>query len=120
MTARALARHYAALVPGGVDGVELLPPERVRLMTVRQQTEPDSGALLKDRRGLGYGLGGGEGALEGPRETAFGHGGYGGSFACADPERRFAVGLTKNLYFSPKGEAHGQIIAEVRKALGLD
>ena len=27
MTARAVARHYAALLPGGVDGIELLPPD---------------------------------------------------------------------------------------------
>ncbi len=33
MSARAVARHYAALLPGGVDGVELLPPERIRLAT---------------------------------------------------------------------------------------
>lgn len=26
MSARAIARHYASLLPGGVDGVELLPP----------------------------------------------------------------------------------------------
>ena len=36
MSARAVARHYAALVPGGVDGVELLPPARVKAATVLQ------------------------------------------------------------------------------------
>src|SRR5262249_12177992 len=36
MTARAIARHYAALLPGGVDGIELLSPDRIREATIRQ------------------------------------------------------------------------------------
>ena len=93
MSARALARHYAALVPGGVDGVELLSPARVRLAT-----EP---CFIGDppgvRVGLGYMLGGAGGSM-GSRLTCFGHGGYGGSQAFADPEPRLAFAFTRNLY----------------------
>jgi len=39
MSARAIARHYAALLPGGVDGVALLPPERVREATAWQKLD---------------------------------------------------------------------------------
>jgi hypothetical protein len=41
----------------------------------------------------------------------------GGSIGFADPERRLAVGLTKNLY-SPKG-AQGRVLSELRDVLGL-
>ncbi|HBC88705.1 MAG TPA: serine hydrolase [Lentisphaeria bacterium] len=112
MSARAIARHYAALLPGGIDGVELVPPERMRIATQRQQ--------LKDKtffnRGLGYGLGENKSIL-GPRHTAFGHGGYGGSIGFADPKYRFAVGLTKNLY--SKEAVGGQIICEIRRMLEI-
>ncbi len=94
ITARAIALHYAALLPGGVDGVELLPPERVRLAT-----EPQ-GLLRGNGEPAFWGLGyqrhehltrpGGE-------QVAFGHNGYGGSSGWADPSRGLAVGITKNL-----------------------
>ncbi len=119
MTARALARHYAALTPGGVDGVELLPPQRVRLATELQlqTTVPAPGAPASARFALGYGLGG-EGNLElGTRPTAFGHGGYGGAIGFADPQYRLAVGLTKN-FFSKNG-ATVNIMQRLRKALEI-
>ncbi|HCE42696.1 MAG TPA: serine hydrolase [Lentisphaeria bacterium] len=112
MSARALARHYAALVPGGIDGVELVSPKQMRIATKRQQ--------LKDKtffnRGLGYGLGD-KGSIQGKRRTAFGHGGYGGSAGFADPKYRFALGLTKNLY--SKNAVHYQIVCEIRRMLKI-
>lgn len=96
MNAHAIARHYAALLPGGVDGIELLPPERVRLATEMQKPEhPENGDYPKDW-GLGYHIGG-NGAYYGGA-SAFGHAGYGGSDGFADPELRLAVGWTKNLF----------------------
>ena len=114
MSARSLARHYAALLPGGVDGVELLPPQRVRAATVRQLP---SGPVPETRIALGYWLGG-EGDDLGSRPTAFGHGGFGGSIGFADPECRLAVGLTKNLFFAGP-EARGSVLRELREALGV-
>ncbi|WP_309382281.1 serine hydrolase domain-containing protein [Cerasicoccus frondis] len=92
MSARAIARHYAALLPGGIDGVELLPPTRIALVTQRQWPLDRENAL---KFGLGYALGG-EGSIYGENPHAFGHGGYGGSIAFADPETRFAFALCKN------------------------
>lgn len=92
MNARSIARHYAALLPGGVDGIELLPPARVRgacdfKNPLDSQGEPPVwplGYQLHDR----YSVSG---------EKAFGHGGYGGSMGFADPGRKLAVGIAKNL-----------------------
>jgi CubicO group peptidase (beta-lactamase class C family) len=112
MSARAVARHYAALLPGGADGIELLPPHRMKKATERQK--------LKDNthtgRALGYSLGG-KASTMGVRITAFGHGGYGGSVGFADPKYRLAVGLTKNLFSN--ASAHHNIICEVRRLLDI-
>ena len=112
MSARAIARHYAALMPGGVDGIELLTPERMRVATERQK--------LKDNtyinKSLGYNLGDID-PIKGDRFTSFGHGGYGGSIGFAIPEYKFAVALTKNLFSNDS--AHDGIICEVRKILNI-
>jgi CubicO group peptidase (beta-lactamase class C family) len=113
-SARALARLYAALLPGGVDGVELLPPTRIRKATVRQM--PNTAQDNPPRMSLGYFLGGPADIMS-SRISAFGHGGYGGSIGFADPRHQLAVGLTKNL-FCPQG-AQNQIIHDLRKALGI-
>jgi CubicO group peptidase (beta-lactamase class C family) len=112
MTAKAIARHYAALLPGGVDGVELLSPSRVRMVT-----EP---LKLKDgiplAKSMGYDIEAKD-SIRGLRSSVFGHGGYGGSIAFADPENHLAVGLVKNL-FSNSG-AGDTIVSELKKMLGI-
>jgi CubicO group peptidase (beta-lactamase class C family) len=95
-TARWLARHYAALI-GEVDGVRLLPPARIKAATAPQYDGPDFISGLAARRALGYSLGGLPHAPMGPRASAFGHGGAGGSLGYADPERGLAVGFAKTL-----------------------
>jgi CubicO group peptidase (beta-lactamase class C family) len=92
MNARAIARHYAALLPGGVDGVELLPSRRVDLATEPQRPERPEGNDWPKDKGLGYSIGGDGSA------SFFGHGGYGGSIGRAYPKLGLAVGLTKNLF----------------------
>jgi len=116
MTARAIARHYAALLPGGVDGVELLPTERILAAVQRQLPKrlPENGEL--PNFALGY-------RLEGPQDPAgrrlptFGHGGYGGSTGIADLENRLAVGFTKNLF--SKNDARESVLRELRSVLGI-
>lgn len=115
-TARALAKHYAALLPGGVDGIELLPPGRVGLATQRQWPTAQPEGSPPPAMSLCYFLGGGVSDM-GPRETSFGHAGYGGSIGYADPEHGLAVGLTKNLYSKEAG--HREVLRAVRDALGV-
>lgn len=94
MTARAIARHYASLLPGGVDGVELLPPERIRRATEPQWpgNPPERDSPPKHR--LGYSVGTPFSA------TGFGHDGYGGSIGFAEIEHSLAFGFTRNRFVS--------------------
>jgi CubicO group peptidase (beta-lactamase class C family) len=94
-TARSLARMYAALAGGGaIDGVRLLSRE-----TLERATEPQTEAPLRivipfDMRWrLGYH---GVFTTLGVPRRAFGHFGFGGSGAWADPKRNLAVALIVN------------------------
>ncbi len=114
MNARALARLYASLLPGGIDGVELLTPERVRLATAWERPGDQlAPAATYPMRVGGYML---FGDVRKQLPT-FGHDGYGGACGFADPKHKLSVGLTKNL-FSSQG-AQLLIVAELRKALRL-
>ncbi len=110
MNAGALARHYAALLPGGIDGVELLSPTRVdRAATFG---EPPVGDEIRPKGwGLGYLLGE-PGEFMGDTPAAFGVGGHGGAIGFADRSRKLAVGMARNL-FSPDEE----LIPELQRIL---
>ncbi|MDI7275551.1 MAG: serine hydrolase domain-containing protein [Anaerolineae bacterium] len=120
MNARSLARHYAALACGELDGVQLLPPDRIRVATTFQTADVDRVAGVPLVKGLGY-------FLWGPptraynRPRAFGAGGAGGSLGFADPACRFAFALTKTrmTYNPPEQESAYLVTREVRLALGL-
>jgi CubicO group peptidase (beta-lactamase class C family) len=94
-TARSLARMYAALAGGGeIDGVRIL--SRRTLMRASQvQRRPRSMLVIPfDMRWrLGYH---GVATTRGIPREGFGHFGFGGSGAWADPERDMAVGLIVN------------------------
>ena len=95
-TAEALARHYAGLLPGGVNGVELLSPERVGIATTQIPLPVPPPEDAPDNFGLGYAVK----ILETPItgcSGVFGHGGHGGSMGFADRESGLAVGITRNL-----------------------
>jgi len=113
MNTRALARHYAALLPGGIDGVELLTPERIKLATEATALLPDS---TLTPRPLGYSLGGAD-PIMGPRPTAFGHHGFGGVTGFADPEAGFAYAFARNRFIN--GETPPLVANEVRRILGI-
>ncbi|PTX97286.1 serine hydrolase [Verrucomicrobia bacterium LW23] len=91
MSAAAVARHYAALVPGGVDGVEILPASRIAAASALEPDQTPGDDIIA----LGYRVHQNQGGR--PLAT-FGHAGYGGSFGWACPQRRLAVGFTKNLF----------------------
>lgn len=113
MSANAIAKHYAALLPGGVDGVELLPASRIKTATTPQTLEHPENDDYPKNWGLGYQLGG-EGSIYGGID-AFGHGGYGGSIGFADPVLGLAVGVTKN-HFNALGTTQ-DIVNELRAHL---
>jgi CubicO group peptidase (beta-lactamase class C family) len=119
MNARAIARHYAMLANHGIlDGTRILSAERVELIRALQTDAHDIVSDARIRKGLGYFLSGnpvqGGSVALGNREGVFGHGGNGGSQGFADPERKSAFGLTKNLMKAnpePK-QATAYIVAE--------
>jgi CubicO group peptidase (beta-lactamase class C family) len=97
VSARALARLYAALV-GEVDGVRLLPAERVDTMASPAYTGEDTvmggGTAIW---GLGWVIGR-PGAFDDPDSTSFAWEGAGGSGGFGDRARRLGVGVTKNRF----------------------
>jgi CubicO group peptidase (beta-lactamase class C family) len=121
MSARAVARMYAALARGGeIDGVRLLSLERIKLATELQTDEVDAALGAPIKKALGYFLGGPLSPMS-ARTTAFGHPGVGGAIAFADPEHRFAFALTKNrLTVDPPGDSPAYTAAcAIREALGI-
>jgi CubicO group peptidase (beta-lactamase class C family) len=104
-TARSLARMYAALAGGGgIDGVRLLSRETLELATERQEEAPRRAVVPFDMRWrLGYHA---VYTTRGVPEEGFGHFGFGGSGAWADPSRELAVALIVN---SGMGTAFGDL-----------
>jgi CubicO group peptidase (beta-lactamase class C family) len=94
-TARSLARMYAVLAAGGeLGGVRLLSRETLAEAS-RVQDRPRRRAVIPfDMRWrLGYH---GVATTKGVPRAAFGHFGFGGSGAWADPRRDLALGLIVN------------------------
>ncbi len=94
-TARSLARMYAMLAGrGGIGRVRLLSPETFALASARQDEAQERRVIPFDMRWrLGYH---GVATLRGMPREAFGHFGFGGSGAWADPSRKLAMGLIVN------------------------
>lgn len=105
-TARALARHYAALV-GEVDGCRLVSEAHLERVLSQRTDLPDVLYQLNTAippqetpRAGAYQLNTGrkdQSMYFGPNPRAFGHDGYGGSLGSADPEAKVALGYTKTL-----------------------
>ncbi len=93
-TARSLARIYAMLAAGGsLDGVRLLSERTIRRASEIQTHRPDRVLVLPMHWRLGYHS---AFTTRGRLAGAFGHFGYGGSGAFADPRRRLAVAMVNN------------------------
>lgn len=125
-TARALARMYSALANGGqVGGVRLVSPERIPLMSTVQVESPDRVLFIPLRKSIGFFNGGkmlGQHGATGPRETAFGHPGAGGSIAFADPDVNLSIAVTINKMQSTL-QAEGptfEICELIRTELGVN
>jgi CubicO group peptidase (beta-lactamase class C family) len=94
-TARSLAKLYAVLAAGGtLDGVRLLSSETLMRATRVQDRPAGRSVIPFDMRWrLGWH---GVFTTRGVPKHAFGHFGFGGSGAWADPSRRLAVALIVN------------------------
>jgi CubicO group peptidase (beta-lactamase class C family) len=93
-TARSLARLYAVIAErGALDGVRLMSPGTVEQMAHVQVDTVDRVLPIRMGWRLGYHT---AFTFRGPLQSAFGHFGFGGSGAWADPSRRLAVAMTNN------------------------
>jgi CubicO group peptidase (beta-lactamase class C family) len=124
-TARALARMYAALACGGeIDGVRLVSPGRIDDMRRLMTSDVDRVLMAPMNKGIGFFLGGETNGIHGPigpRATAFGHPGAGGSIGFCEPEAKLAVGLTINkMQYPAPGEGTTlEICDAIREELGV-
>ena len=89
-TARAIARHYAALI-GEVDGQRILRPDTLEVATRPAVSGPDRVIGLPMTFGLGYMT-----PPPGAPEGSFGHVGAGGSLGLAQPGDGWALGYVMN------------------------
>lgn len=99
-TARGAARLFAfASMDGELDGIRVLSPRTIELMTEVQWHEKCAVWGTPMRTALGMLVNDPEFFYIGPNPKAFGTAGAGGSFAMADRDNRLAVGYSLNRYW---------------------
>lgn len=117
VTARGVARLYAALACGGeLEGVRLMSPATLKEATRGWVSGVDRMMGHTCTRGGGFVIGD-SGAKPVRPAGAFGHSGSGGSTAFADPAHRFSFALVKNRMTVAGLDA--RLVGEIRTALGL-
>jgi len=99
-TARGAARLFAfASMDGELDGIRVLSPRTIELMTEVQWYEKCAVWGTPMRTALGILVNDPDFFYIGPNPKAFGTAGAGGSFAMADRDNRLAVGYSLNRYW---------------------
>jgi CubicO group peptidase (beta-lactamase class C family) len=94
-TARGLARLYGALATDGtIDGRQLVSASALQAATLQRFEGLDAVLSVPARWAAGYLLNVDD--IYGPNASAFGHSGWGGSFAFADPDRRWGFAYVMN------------------------
>ncbi len=121
-TARALARHYAALV-GEVDGCRLISETHLEQVFSQRVDLPDvtleqfAAVPQETPRAGGYQLNTGRRdqiMYFGPNPRAFGHDGYGGNLGAADPEAKVALGYAKTLLHTDQIPVRFETLSKTR------
>ncbi len=101
--ARGLARLYGALATDRrVAGVELVSKAALDAVTTIQIENEDLVLRFPMSWGVGFAINKAMGVY-GPNPSAFGHHGWGGSFAFADPVQRIGVAYAMNFMREPQG-----------------
>jgi CubicO group peptidase (beta-lactamase class C family) len=96
-SALGLARIYAALVgDGALEGVRILSSDGVRKMTAPATANGRTDQFLGFTDAWAMGVALNRPGIYGPNHNAFGHSGWGGSFGCADPDAKVAIGYVCN------------------------
>lgn len=109
--ARGLARVYGALATDRrLGGEELVSESVLRAATTIQIENEDLVLRFPMTWGVGFALNKGM-AVYGPNPGAFGHHGWGGSFAFADPARGLGVAYTMNFMREPAGAPDPRIVS---------
>jgi CubicO group peptidase (beta-lactamase class C family) len=95
--ARALARALSPISLGGMaNGVQLLSPDTIDLIFEEQSNGPDLVLMIPLRFGIGFGLPCPESVPAIPDEKICFWGGWGGSMAVMDPDRRVTLTYVMN------------------------
>ena len=95
-SAEAIARIYAMLANGGeFQRRKLLSPATIDRMTQVRSSRMDLTLGLEAQWAAGVVLNAAT-TFFGPNPRTYGHSGWGGSFGCADPEQRLAIGYVCN------------------------
>ena len=95
-SAEAIARIYAMLANGGAfQGRSLLSPATIERMTQVLSVRMDLTLGMEASWAAGVVLND-DTTFFGPNARTYGHSGWGGSFGCADPDRRLAIGYVCN------------------------
>ena len=101
--ARSLARVYSALATDRrINGVELVSEKALTHATTLQIENEDLVLRFPVSWGVGFALNKAMGVY-GSSPRAFGHHGWGGSFAFADPDQRLSVAYAMNFMREPQG-----------------
>lgn len=93
-SAQGLARIYAAVLSGGLDGTRLLSRAGVDRMLQRQTGKTD--LLIGATDNWGMGMSHNALGMLGPDAKTFGHTGWGGSFGAANLDANVAIGYVCN------------------------
>jgi CubicO group peptidase (beta-lactamase class C family) len=96
-SALGLARLFAALVGGGqLEGARILSPAGVAAMTAPATADGRADQFLGFVDAWAMGVALNRPGIYGPNPNAYGHSGWGGSFGCADPDAKVAIGYVCN------------------------